>query len=1196
MSALPIVYIKSHAPELIDAIEISCTFANMEGSTEPGERFVAAAIVDARGLKNLEAVCESIGERIANAPIVLLFDDQKNFRTDLAELNFALPLAASTLFESLAAALNWPLPNIPASLFLGDNNDEVPAPPPMLADEIKSAAQAKNEADAIAKITKSGRVLRPLSARVARMRKRSLQLRVGADDEAPQKRQSTSDVTLEPTLDVGPTLAPTLDALDDELEREFFIEEPTLEVEAMTLPSAARPSMASFEHEDSDEDATREVVRQKAAAPHASTQEDALEVKSLRQKLEVQQANELRLEKQSAALEDRLKAFEDERAQLKAQNAKLNADLDSLRADLDDLKIERDAFAAREKAATEERDAFLQERSRQNDEGKGLAEEVQKISALYEDEKRKVSELEKEWESFSGEFDANLEKITKERDAFRLEANQLYAAQDEVAQLRESLAQSQRRLNSLEARAELAFELEEKLESTRAKTRELDDALTLAQMARDDAEKEAAMLRSEHSESSEKSRGESESLKRALRDAEESSERQARVFDEKINVRDDQIASLQKDIAARDEMFEALNVQMRQERDTHREQKRNLETRLSDSFETLRKAEEEAQLRAEAMTVERNALTRQKDELALDWQSAKEQHLEELQTLRALHVKASAEREEQFEQSLQRERDENERHEREWRARAEEDFERRRHEDAEERLNAQRRYREELEVSLRDEIESRVAREHQEKRRLLEEEMQIREESAKAAAAADKLERERWKREEEERLAKERETIEEQKRENERRTRERLSFKSGLLDAMLVTDAHQAYHGDASVLEWEEGIRQNMPQGGSRFALDGESPIDTQAPLLELVPLTPLEGTFSSGELPALLWAAHSLGVSGALEFRNKRGDARTLYLERGEPVSFDSELDTDRPEDALLYAGLLTKARYNEMRTGPHLSARHACANLVDTGALKSEELFTAVRGVFREQIFSLFEWSEGSFSYREIFAHAADRLRLTKPFNAVLLEGMRRKFHVYALWEALGGPRSIIGPDDRAQSLPAFLEDEVEIARLFDGQRSLEDVVLDTGANEQMVLCTALALISAGAAQILARGVPRGMGERSERVEKNERIDRERIEDRLHTARHGDYFSFLGVSEEATQSDIKHAAARLRERYSPSRFLSPGFADLKGALQEIVEISHDAEDVLVDDDLRARYTERLRKKRETGTFDRRLLPTQMG
>jgi hypothetical protein len=302
------------------------------------------------------------------------------------------------------------------------------------------------------------------------------------------------------------------------------------------------------------------------------------------------------------------------------------------------------------------------------------------------------------------------------------------------------------------------------------------------------------------------------------------------------------------------------------------------------------------------------------------------------------------------------------------------------------------------------------------------------------------------------------------------------------------------------------------------------------------------------------------------------------LFLEEGEPVFVASSSAGDRPEEALLKAGLITAAVYSTLRAGEVVSARRLCARLVDDGVLKLEELFSAVRGVLTEHVLHLLEGGAAAFAFAEGRAHAADRVRLEHHFDAVIAEGVRRKYDDARLWAVLGGPSTLLGPADVSVSMPPLSPQERVVLEQFDGTRTLDDVVLGSGLHAHVVLRTALLAVACGAMQVLARGLPAGAADTATRREQSLAIDRARIVDRLALARHGDYFTFLGVEADATPFEVHRAAARLRERFEPTRFSDGVYADVRPALREIVDVVNDAEAVLADPGLREAYRANLR------------------
>ena len=409
------------------------------------------------------------------------------------------------------------------------------------------------------------------------------------------------------------------------------------------------------------------------------------------------------------------------------------------------------------------------------------------------------------------------------------------------------------------------------------------------------------------------------------------------------------------------------------------------------------------------------------------------------------------------------------------------------------------------------------------------------------------------------------------------RARARLAFTTGRFDALPLGSAVTA--ADVGRDARPVGDGEGVPFGGPLRSIEIE-PVDAPLPP-PFVALEPEQGRFDEGELPALLMSAAMLAVTGAIDIATHDGRVRRLFLEQGEPVFVSSLLAADRPEEILLRGGLITATRHAQLRAAPLTSARRMCAALADDGALKLDELFVAVRGVLTEQVLAVFESDAGTFRYVEDRVFAADRVRLSHGFMAIIAEGVRRKFDETRLWAVLGGPQTLLGPHatlNVGRALPPLSAEETLALGRLDGTRALDDVILESGLHPHVVLRAALIGVATGALRVLARGLPRSVAEIVERREQGVLIDRARVLDRLALARHGDYFTLLGVSVDASAFEVHRASQRLRERFDPARYIDVAFSDLLGAAREIVDVVGDAEAVLADPSLSEAYRRNLR------------------
>jgi hypothetical protein len=327
------------------------------------------------------------------------------------------------------------------------------------------------------------------------------------------------------------------------------------------------------------------------------------------------------------------------------------------------------------------------------------------------------------------------------------------------------------------------------------------------------------------------------------------------------------------------------------------------------------------------------------------------------------------------------------------------------------------------------------------------------------------------------------------------------------------------------------------------------------------VSLEPAEGLFFDGELAGLLWAAWSQEVTGAIEIRHFDGRTRLVGFERGEPVWLRSSLIDDRPERALHARGFITAARAAELVTAPSTSARRTCTALVEEGTLKLEELVPAARAVLADQLRALLTWPEGSFRSLDAPTDDADRVRLDDGFDHVIFESVRHTCDEAKLWSVLGGPTTLLRLTEQRGPLGRLLANERAALDGIDGISSVADVVFGSSCAPLVALRAIFLAVTAGVAVIVARGTPRTANEPAYRQRQSQHIDRERILDKLASARSRDRVSFLGVSPTATSTEVRQAVATIRERFAPARYIDTAFDDLGPALVEILQCADEAE-----------------------------------
>src|SRR4029079_7279651 len=87
----------------------------------------------------------------------------------------------------------------------------------------------------------------------------------------------------------------------------------------------------------------------------------------------------------------------------------------------------------------------------------------------------------------------------------------------------------------------------------------------------------------------------------------------------------------------------------------------------------------------------------------------------------------------------------------------------------------------------------------------------------------------------------------------------------------------------------------------------------------------------------------------------------------------------------------------------------------LVDLGFLKRRELLPAVRRHVEDIVYSVFGWERGNYYIVLDAQPSTERIRLSRPPTALILEGIRRKLDRPTLERLIGPPSTVIQVRDR-------------------------------------------------------------------------------------------------------------------------------------------------------------------------------------
>ncbi len=175
------------------------------------------------------------------------------------------------------------------------------------------------------------------------------------------------------------------------------------------------------------------------------------------------------------------------------------------------------------------------------------------------------------------------------------------------------------------------------------------------------------------------------------------------------------------------------------------------------------------------------------------------------------------------------------------------------------------------------------------------------------------------------------------------------------------------------------------------------------------------------------------------------RGEvSKQIYIREGSVVHATS---TDRA-DSLGYFlerhGLLSKEVFAETMAERERSNKRYGAVLVERRILSPAQIYAAVRKQTEAIVWSLFEWLEGSVTFKIGGFGEIDSVRIHLPMRQVIFKGIKRAPNAKALVSRLGRKETVFERCDRVEDLieTALDAQETELLDLVDGKRTLFEI----------------------------------------------------------------------------------------------------------------------------------------------------------
>jgi hypothetical protein len=222
------------------------------------------------------------------------------------------------------------------------------------------------------------------------------------------------------------------------------------------------------------------------------------------------------------------------------------------------------------------------------------------------------------------------------------------------------------------------------------------------------------------------------------------------------------------------------------------------------------------------------------------------------------------------------------------------------------------------------------------------------------------------------------------------------------------------------------------------------------------------KGTLKSLNLATVLQILSSEGKTGVLEIGREQTKS-SIYLKRGKIVAASTGQKELRIGQILCDRGLISREMLRQILIKARNAKKPVGEVVVSLGFVSLIALKEIVRRLCREAVLDVFLWEEGTFDFQEGPVSFDETMTDAIDPMEIILEAARRMDEWAVIKKLIPSDTIVFKVSDQARQQGERITlqtDELRLLSLLDGQKSVRDVVRETGKEEFDVYKTLYAM----------------------------------------------------------------------------------------------------------------------------------------